>query len=176
MATRGYISTHRAILGTLAAGLSLLYPTATQANSLNACDLNGDGAVNILDVQLATNMSLGLVPCTANIAGAGVCGILVIQRVVNAVISGSCITTTSHSVTLTWTASTSTNVTGYNVYRGTQSVGPYTKLTVTPVAGTNYIDSVVQAGQTYYYVATALDNSNNESAYSDPASAVVPSP
>ena len=171
-----YISTHKAILATLAAGLSLLSPTAIQGGSLNACDLNGDGAVNILDVQLAANMALGLVPCTADIAGAGVCDTLVIQRVVNAVISGSCIASISHNVTLTWTASTSLNVTGYNVYRGTQSGGPFTKLTPAPVAGTSYIDFAVQAGHTYYYVATAVDNNNNESAYSDPASALVPTP
>ena len=173
---REYISAHKAILATLAAGLSLLYPTAIQGSSLNACDLNGDGAVNMLDVQLATNMSLGVVPCTANIAGAGVCNTLVIQRVVSAAISGTCVVNSSHTVTLTWTASTSLNITGYNVYRGTQSSGPYTKLTATLVAGTGYTDSTVQAGQTYYYVATAVDNNNNESAYSDPTSALVPSP
>jgi len=166
----------KAVLVTLAVGFSLLYPTATKANSVNACDLNGDGVVNILDLQLAENMFLGVVPCTANIVGAGVCDVVFIQRVVNAVINGTCVTTISHSVTLSWTASTSLNVTGYNIYRGTKSGGPYTKLTATPVAGTNYTDSAVQAGQTYYYVATAVDNNNNESAYSDPASAAVQSP
>jgi len=171
-----FISTHKVILAAFTAGAVLFCPTRLQANPLTACDLNGDGVVNILDLQLAENMFLGVVPCTANIAGVGICDVVVIQRVVNAVINGTCVTTISHSVTLTWIASTSLNVTGYNVYRGTQSGGPYTKLTATPVAGTNYTDSAVQAGQTYYYVATAVDSNNNESDYSDPASAAVPSP
>ena len=83
--------------------------------------------------------------------------------------------TTSHSVTLTWTASTTTGVTGYNVYRSTSSSGPYTKLTSTAVSGTTYTDSSVTAGATYYYVATALVGTN-ESGYSNQASATVPTP
>ena len=82
---------------------------------------------------------------------------------------------TSHSVTLTWTASTTTGVTGYNVYRSTTTGGPYTKLTSTAVTGTTYTDNSVTAGATYYYVATALVGSS-ESGYSGQASATVPTP
>jgi hypothetical protein len=82
--------------------------------------------------------------------------------------------TTTHSVTLTWTASTS-SVSGYYAYRGAQSGGPYTKLNSSLVAGTSYTDGSVQAGQTYYYVVTAVAN-GIESAYSNEAKAVVPSP
>jgi hypothetical protein len=81
----------------------------------------------------------------------------------------------AHSVTLGWTASTST-VLGYNVYRGTQSGGPYTKLNSSLVPGTTYTDSTVQSGQTYFYVATAVDSNNVESVYSNQASAVIPIP
>ena len=43
-------------------------------------------------------------------------------------VSGTGVSVTSHSVALSWSASTST-VNGYNVYRGTTSNGPYpTKL------------------------------------------------
>jgi hypothetical protein len=142
----------------------------------NPCDLNQDATVNAVDVALATNMSIGLLPCTANIAGAGVCNVIVVQRVTNAAMGGTCVTGPDpHSVSLSWTASTS-SVTGYNVYRGTTSGGPYTKLNSSLVVGTNYEDRPVQAGTTYYYVATAVDSSNNESAYSNQAQAVVPSP
>lgn len=55
----------------------------------------------------------------------------------------------SHSVELTWSPSTSVNITGYNVYRGFTSAGPYTVLSTT--AATNYTDTDVQSGQTYYY-------------------------
>ena len=54
--------------------------------------------------------------------------------------------------------------------------GPYTKLTSSLVAGTTFTDLGVQAGQTYYYVTTAVDYSNNESTYSNQAKAVIPTP
>jgi hypothetical protein len=89
-------------------------------------------------------------------------------------------TGTTHYVTLTWTASTST-VAGYNIYRATSS-GAYTtplnstlipSSTCTP--GCSYMDTNnVQSGNTYYYVATAMDSANNESVHSNEVSATVP--
>lgn len=81
-----------------------------------------------------------------------------------------------HSVTLSWSASTSSNVTGYNIYRGTTSGGPYTKITSSPVAALTYTDNTVLGGTTYYYVGTAVNSSNLESVYSTQTQAVVPSP
>lgn len=82
----------------------------------------------------------------------------------------------SHLVDLSWTASTST-VVGYNVYRGTVSGGPYaTKLNSAVVPGTAYTDTGVVAGQTYFYVVTAVDANGVESVYSNQASALVPTP
>lgn len=148
-------------------------------STISSCDLNRDAAINVADVQLGVNMSLGLTPCTANIYGAGVCNVIVVQRLVNAALGGPCvtgITTTPHSVTLSWAASTSSNVVGYNVYRGTTSGGPYTKINSSLVSALNYTDSSVQGGTTYYYVVTAVDNTGMESSYSNIATAVVPSP
>jgi len=71
-------------------------------------------------------------------------------------LTGSGIATASHYVTLSWTASTSASLIGYNVYRGTVSGGPYTLLTPTPVAGPGYTDSAVTHGTTYYYVFTSV--------------------
>jgi fibronectin type 3 domain-containing protein len=79
----------------------------------------------------------------------------------------------SHSVALSWDASTS-SVIGYNVYRGTQSGGPYSKLNASPVSVTTYTDASVQSGTTYYYVSTAVNSSNVESTYSNQATAAVP--
>jgi hypothetical protein len=154
--------------------LSVTYGRAQGA--LNACDLNADGAVNVLDVQLSVNMDLGLTACTANIEGAGVCNSDVVNRIVTAALGGTCVVTVTHSAALNWTASISTDVVGYNVYRGTVSGGPYTKLTSSPEALTNYTDNTVVAGQTYYYVATAVDNTSSESVYSNEAQAVIPTP
>jgi Abnormal spindle-like microcephaly-assoc'd, ASPM-SPD-2-Hydin len=82
-----------------------------------------------------------------------------------------------HSVLLTWTASGSPNISGYNIYRGTQSGGPYpTKVNSTLNASTSYTDTTVADGQTYYYVTTAVNSSDQESAYSTPASAIIPPP
>jgi hypothetical protein len=82
----------------------------------------------------------------------------------------------SHSVTLSWMASASPNVIGYNVYRSTTSGGPYAKLNGSPVGARAYLDSNVASGQSYFYVATAVDSSNNESVYSTQATAIVPTP
>jgi len=81
----------------------------------------------------------------------------------------------SHSITLTWNSSTSPSISGYNVYRGSVSKGPYTKLNASPIATTSYLDSNVAAGQTYFYVATTVQ-STNESTYSPETTAVVPIP
>jgi fibronectin type 3 domain-containing protein len=79
-----------------------------------------------------------------------------------------------HSVNLSWNE-TST-VVGYNVYRGSQSGGPYTKINSALDASTTYSDGSVQAGQIYYYVTSAVDSSGAESGYSSQIQASVPSP
>lgn len=82
---------------------------------------------------------------------------------------------TSHSIALTWSASSSSDVVGYNVYRGTVS-GTYSKITSSPVANTSYTDARVQSGQniTYYYVVTAIDSTGAESTDSNQATATIP--
>jgi len=81
----------------------------------------------------------------------------------------------THSVSLTWSVSSSPSISGYNLYRGSVSGGPYTKLNALPVATTSYLDSNVVSGQTYFYVATTVQ-STTESAYSTEAPAIVPTP
>jgi hypothetical protein len=81
-----------------------------------------------------------------------------------------------HSVTLSWSPSTSSNVRGYNVYRAAVSGGTYVKLNASPVNGNSYVDSNVESGRTYYYVSTTVDTSNRESAYSNTTVAPVPTP
>jgi len=143
----------------------------------SACDLNGDGTVNVVDGQLAVNMSLGLTPCSAKIAGQGVCNSTVVQRVMNAALGMSCVVDgTAHSVSLTWSPSGSSGVAGYNVYRGSSATGPFIKVNANTITATTYSDGTVQAGQTYYYVATAVTSAGAESGYSTATRAVVPSP
>lgn len=164
--------------------------TGISTGALNACDLNSDGVVNTTDVNQAVSMALGQSACTANITGAGVCTVVTVQRVINASLpGGACVIgsvtgpppppppTPSHSVTLSWTVSTSANVAGYNIYRGTTAGGPYaTRVNTSPITGLTYTDTTVQAGQTYYYVAKSADASGNESGPSTEAAAVIPTP
>jgi hypothetical protein len=78
-----------------------------------------------------------------------------------------------HSVSLSWNLAG--GVDGYNVYRGTHSGGPYTRLNASAQAGSSYTDSSVKSGTTYYYVATAID-AGVESGSSEEAVAAIPSP
>ena len=89
-------------------------------------------------------------------------------------ISGSTTLQIQHSVALSWTASTSQGIAGYNAYRSTVSGGPYTLLNSSLIASTTYTDQNVQSGITYYYVTTAVDSQDVESAYSNEAAATVP--
>jgi hypothetical protein len=76
-------------------------PAATSG----ACDVNGDGAVNIADVQRIVNMANGTETCTVNITGVGVCNTTTVQRVVNAALGQPCVVdpgdTTAPSVSVT---------------------------------------------------------------------------
>ena len=84
--------------------------------------------------------------------------------------------TIQHTVALSWNASTSTSIAGYNVYRGTVSGGPYSKINSVLDPSMSYSDSTVQSGQTYYYVTTAVDSAGVESSYSSGVQAVIPFP
>ena len=156
----------------LVAGLSCVSAWA----QVSPCDLNADGAINVADVQLAVNMSVGMANCTANIMGPGICNVVVVQRVVNATLGQGCVTGSGHSASLTWVASPSTGVVGYNIYRGTASGGPYTQLNSTPVSAVTYQDSSVLGGQKYYYVVKAVGSGNTLSVASNEIVATVPSP
>lgn len=83
------------------------------------------------------------------------------------------VTVTAPSVTLSWIASASTNVAGYDVYSSTTSGGPY-NLVATWVTLTSYTDLSVTAGQTYYYVVAAVSSAGQESAYSNEVKAAIP--
>jgi hypothetical protein len=78
-----------------------------------------------------------------------------------------------HSVLLSWVAA-APGVTGFNAYISTVSGGPYARMTAQPLTDATLTDTTVQSGHTYYYVVTALNSSNQESAYSSEVSAIVP--
>ncbi len=78
-----------------------------------------------------------------------------------------------HSVTLTWKASKS-EVMGYNVYRGTSSGGPYSRVNSELVRELTYKDENVPGGRTYYYVTRAVDSNGRESGNSGEITVSVP--
>jgi len=78
-----------------------------------------------------------------------------------------------HVVDLVWKASTTSTITGYNVYRGPDGI-TWTKINPSLVASTLYDDSTVANTTTYFYAVTAVDVSGNESKKTPGVKAVVP--
>jgi hypothetical protein len=81
--------------------------------------------------------------------------------------------TTTHSVSLSW-SDIATQIAGYNVYRSTVSGGPYSKINAALVVPTNYSDTSVVSGTTYFYTVTAVGTSGMESASSNQTTTAVP--
>jgi Fibronectin type III domain len=134
------------------------------------CDVNGDGIVDVLDVQLITNWAaLGKCPSTVNVIGPGLCNELAQRLVTKAALGLGC-----HFVSLSWTASSSRGVTGYTIYRGTRPNDPSpVRLNSVPVAGTSYRDVTVRSGRMYYFTVRAVSG-GGESGASNEARVSVP--
>jgi hypothetical protein len=82
------------ISGTPAVPVAATSPSAQVANTAlgkPSCDLNSDGVVNVLDVQIAVNQSIGAEPCgSADLNQDGVCNGEDVQRVANASLGQAC--------------------------------------------------------------------------------------
>ena len=84
-----------------------------------------------------------------------------------------------HTVNLSWNGSSSSNISGYNVYRSVyqSSCGGYAKINAVLNTTTLYTDNSVVDGTSYCYAATAVNTSNQESAYSNIVTNVqIPAP
>jgi hypothetical protein len=126
-------------------------------------------------VPLAPGQNMSFTATFSPVTSATINGyVTIVSNATNSPINESLSGTGIHTVDLSWVASIS-KVIGYNVYRGAASGGPYTKLNSSLVTGTTYTDTSVQASQTYFCVATAVDSNNNESVFSTEVSGVVPS-
>ncbi|MHC4359465.1 MAG: CBM96 family carbohydrate-binding protein [Planctomycetota bacterium] len=84
--------------------------------------------------------------------------------------TGLAATAGNAQVSLDWDDNTEPDFAGYNIYRDTTSGAPYTKIAA-DVTVSSYTDTGVANGITYYYVVSAVDDSNSESSYSSEASA-----
>src|SRR5581483_8139592 len=81
-------------------------------------------------------------------------------------LTGTGVAPVQHSVSLLWDPSGS-QVSGYNVYRGTASGGPYSRINSGLDLATTFVDSTVSSAQTYYYMTTAVNSNGQESTYSN---------
>jgi hypothetical protein len=85
----------------------------------------------------------------------------------------------TYAVNLSWSASTSSDISGYNVYRAVyvNSCGSFSKINSALNTSMLYTDTVVVDGTSYCYATTAVNSSNEESGYSNIVSNVeVPAP
>ncbi len=89
-------------------------------------------------------------------------------------LTGTGIVQDAPSVDLSWDGVSA--AAGYNVFRGTAKTGPFLEINTTLDSSTNYTDSTVVAGNTYYYVTTAVNAQGQQSGYSNVTEAVIPSP
>jgi hypothetical protein len=94
----------------------------------------------------------------------------------SATVTGTGVAAPVHTVSLSWIASTSPDIIGYNVYRRTGTTGSYAQINPVLNGSTEYTDTSVADGQTYYYETTAVNSSNEESARSTAAQASIPAP
>lgn len=139
--------------------------TGVTATGVSASTVLSPGQTGVLDVDFtptAAGAISGSVTVNSNAS----------DSAVTISVSGTGVTTTTYSVALSWSPSSSSGVTGYNVYRSTTSGQNYSRI-ASSVSSTNYTDTTVQANTDYYYVVTSL-SSSGESGYSSQISANVP--
>ena len=99
------------------------------------------------------------------------------KTVLSVPLTGTGLAALAHSVDVTWVASTSTPLQGYNVYRSTVSGGPYSKLSATLSPTTLlFTDTTPVSGKKYFYVVTALNTSGAESSASSEVAVTIPVP
>ena len=79
----------------------------------------------------------------------------------------------ARTVGLAWDPSAS-EVNGYYLYRSTSSGGPYTRVNLSIVTETSFIDISALADQNYFYVVTAVAAEGVESILSNEAAAPAP--
>jgi len=97
--------------------------------------------------------------------------------IISVPLSGTGVAPLAHTVDVSWAASTSPSLQGYNVYRSTVSGGPYTKLSTTLSSTTLlFTDTSPVSGKQYFYVVTALNTSGVESAASSEVTVTIPVP
>ena len=170
------------LLGTSARQTVTLSNSSSAAITVNGVGITGTGFSQTgaaLPLTLASGQSSTVTVTFAPQNSGSLSGALQISSnasnsSVSVALSGTG-STVQHSVDVNWGASTST-VAGYNVYRGTVSGGPYSKINTTLITGLTFTDNAVSSGATYYYVVTAVAADGTQSSFSSQVQAVIPNP
>jgi fibronectin type 3 domain-containing protein len=91
------------------------------------------------------------------------------QSLLSEALNGNGTPAPTHTVNLSWDASTSSDVVGYNVYRAAyaSSCGSFSQVNSVLNTTMLYSDAAVANGASYCYATTAVDSSNQESGYSN---------
>ena len=123
-----------------------------------ACDLNRDGLVNSVDVQLASRMASGSMPCSAAVAGIGVCNATVVNRVALAASGAACLVADANTVPLSWEPGSGPDFVGYNLHRSPNSWGPLTRLNTNTLLAPVFTDEGAPSGQRVYYTVATVES------------------
>jgi Abnormal spindle-like microcephaly-assoc'd, ASPM-SPD-2-Hydin len=181
----------------LAIGSVFVGATGTASGSLNASGANvtvtsvtsSNSEFTISGLSLPAVITAGqdspfTVTFSPNVAGAASATLTFISNAQTSTITtaaaGTGMAAPAHSVSLSWSPSSSPGISGYNIYRAVyvNSCGPYSKIngsTLDP--NTTYSDITVADGTNYCYATTAVNSSNEESGYSNIVSDVqIPAP
>jgi fibronectin type 3 domain-containing protein len=155
--------------------------TGTASAAISAINFSGPFSLGTFAVpfNLAANANISIPLIFTPVAAGNATGSAsIVSNAPNSplVVNLSGTSVLSHSVDLSWNASSTPGVT-YAVFRSTQSGGqnPQSPL-ASNLTGTTFTDTTVQSGQTYFYVIAAVDSTGTESPFSNEATAQVPTP
>ncbi|MGD0124662.1 MAG: choice-of-anchor D domain-containing protein [Terriglobia bacterium] len=156
--------------------------TGSAALSITSLTITGTNAGNFAEIGNTCGSSVAAggtctvaVTFTPSAAGSSTAALSITDNATGSPQSVSLSGTGAHDVILSWTASTTPGVLGYDVYRGTTSGGESsTPLNSSPINGITFTDSNVTAGQAYYYVITTVNSNDAQSASSSETSVTVP--
>ncbi|HNX17535.1 MAG TPA: hypothetical protein PKM50_04295 [Methanoregula sp.] len=156
---------------TLPSGLTLAGGTATQVIGTINPDGSGSASWQVIANEQGTDVTLTY---TVSAIATDVPEKIVTGSITFPALQTTCVddlqaTASCNDVDLSWT---DTGADHYNVYRGTVAGGPY--VFVASVTGTDYEDSDVTSGTTYYYVIREVDAAGSEICQSNEATATIP--
>ena len=165
------------------AHLQLTLSASNGAVTISSAQVNSSEFVLsglVLPVTIASGHSVtAKVIFTPNVAGTASAKLTLTSDATNSPttvpLTGVGVAAGPHSADLTWDPSKDV-VIGYNVYRGGKTGGPYNQINGVLDSSTNYTDSAVNAGATYFYVVTAVNAANQESSFSNEVKVIIPTP